>query len=134
MIFIDTSAFYALADQGENNHLTAKNIIENIIVKSSYKMITTDYIIDETLTLISKRVGKYYSLMFLDNITASDLLKIIKINENQFFKTIELFKRYENESFSFTDCSSFVIISDLKIEKVFTFDKHFEILSIEILP
>ncbi|MBU3965906.1 MAG: PIN domain-containing protein [Euryarchaeota archaeon] len=52
MIFVDTSAFLALVNEKDNNHFAAKTFLEEmkngkVRVK---KILTSDYIIDETLT------------------------------------------------------------------------------------
>ena len=124
MIFIDSSAFYLIINKGERLHKIAKKTFNKIILDNDI-LVTSDYIIDETLTLVSRKWGKYYAIEFWDSIKNSDILKVMKLSERQFYKTIDLFRKYKDHDFSFTDCSCFIMMNDLKINKVFTFDKHF---------
>lgn len=40
-------------------------------------------------------------------------------------KALDLFEKYDDKSFSFTDCISFVVMQDLRIQEAFAFDDHF---------
>ncbi len=46
----------------------------------------------------------------------------------------ELFQRYEDKEFSFTDCVSFVLMRQLKLRDVFGFDRHFEQMGFRLWP
>ena len=133
MIFIDSSAFYLIINKSERLHKIAKKTFNKIIL-DNYILVTSDYIIDETLTLVSRKWGKYYAIEFWDSIKNSDILKVMKLSERQFYKTIDLFRKYKDHNFSFTDYSCFIIMNDLKINKVFTFDKHFLNFGIDCYP
>ena len=133
MIFIDSSAFYLVVNKSEKLHNIARKTFSKIVLGNSV-IITSDYIIDETLTLISKKWGKYYAIEFWDNVKNSNILKVMKLSERQFYKTIDLFRKYKDHDFSFTDCSCFIMMNDLKITKVFTFDKHFLNFGFEVYP
>jgi len=134
MIFVDSSAFYLLVNKNEKMHYLAKEAFNKFIYDNNELLLTSDYIIDETLTLISSRWGKHYAVTFWESISKSSILRLVKLTEKQFYKTVDLFIKYKDHKFSFTDCSSFVIMDDLKINKAFSFDKHFREFGIEVLP
>jgi len=46
----------------------------------------------------------------------------------------EIFKKYSDKSFSFTDCTSFAIMQQLEINQAFTFDSHFIQFGFQTLP
>ena len=56
-IFIDTGAFLALEDESDEHHGEALQFRDEALLKGNYEMITTSYILDETLTLIRARLG-----------------------------------------------------------------------------
>lgn len=45
----------------------------------------------------------------------------------------KLFKQYSDKDFSFTDCTSFVVMQQLGLSEVFTNDHHFEQMGFTIL-
>jgi len=47
----------------------------------------------------------------------------LPVNQVVLDKAWEIFEKYSDKDFSFTDCSSFAIMEMLKINNVFSFDK-----------
>ena len=56
-LFVDTSAWYAIADKGDNNHQSALTYRNQIARK--YKLITSNYILDELYTLLLIHLNYY---------------------------------------------------------------------------
>jgi predicted nucleic acid-binding protein len=44
------------------------------------------------------------------------------------------FSRWPDKSFSFTDCTSFVIMRELRLRRALTTDRHFKQAGFQILP
>ncbi|RLF23417.1 MAG: DNA-binding protein [Thermoprotei archaeon] len=126
MIFIDTSAFYALEVEDDINHEQARSFL-NELRKGKYgALLTSDYVLDETLTLLRIRHGVEVALKFYDKVRRSRSLRIIWVDETIFNKALEPFSRNNKLKWSFTDCVSFAIMKLLDIKYAFTFDKNFE--------
>ena len=127
MTFIDTWAWLALADKKDNNHNIARKTYDKIKKRS---LITSNFIIDELITLLFRSVSYDKAVLFVGAILAMadrGRLQIIEIDKDMFFKAWELKKRYEDKpDISFTDFTSFIIMKEKGIQKVFTGDKHFE--------
>lgn len=51
--------------------------------------------------------------------------QIARIEEQDFLQAWELFRRYDDKAWSFTDCTSRVIMERLGIQRAFAFDDHF---------
>jgi predicted nucleic acid-binding protein len=62
--FVDTSAFYALADTSDRHHSAARKVYEELIGKE--ELITTDYVLLECWFLISHHLGRNAALKFWD--------------------------------------------------------------------
>jgi len=124
-IFIDTSAFLALEDESDERHEEAIRFRERELLAGSYEIITTSYILDETLTLIRNRLGIQASIDFSRKIRRSRIVRVISVSKEIEEKALDLFERYDDKNFSFTDCVSFVVMQDMGIQDAFTFDKHF---------
>ena len=52
--------------------------------------------------------------------------KIVTVTPNIEDAAFNIFKRYADKHFSFTDCTSFSMMRSLKLKEAFAFDKHFE--------
>ncbi|MHA1595182.1 MAG: type II toxin-antitoxin system VapC family toxin [Candidatus Baldrarchaeia archaeon] len=127
MIFVDTTAFYALEVEDDVNHERAQSFLLNEIRTGKYGiMITSDYVVDETLTLLRMRRGVQMALKFYDKISRSRSIRIVWINEEIFNEALEIFKKNGKLKWSFTDCTSFAIMKALNIRFAFTFDKNFK--------
>ena len=127
MIFVDTSAFYALEVEDDINHEKARKFLANELRKGKYGiLITSDYVIDETLTLLRIKHGVTTALKFYEKISKSKSIKTIWVNQEIFEEALKFFKRNENLKWSFTDCTSFTIMKLLNIKHAFTFDDNFK--------
>lgn len=136
MIFVDTSAFLAIVNEKDNNHISAKTFLEGIKngkvrVK---KIITSDYIIDETLTRIRYSVGHKEAVKWGKDILASRVVEKMEVGKEIFELAWEIFETYEDKKLSFTDCTSFALMKKRDIEKVFSFDKDFENMGFSLMP
>ena len=119
-IFVDTGVWYALANARDVNHEQAVQL-----VNGSHRLITTNYVLDETITLSRMRMGHHQALTIGELLWSEDLAEIIRISEEDELEAWRLFKQFDDKRFSFTDCTSFAVMLRLKIFTVFTFDEDF---------
>jgi len=136
MIFVDTSAFLALVNEKDDNHGAAKRFLDELKrgkVKVK-KIITSDYIIDETLTRIRYSVGHKEAVEWGNGILASKVIDRMEIGGELFELAWDIFTKYEDKKLSFTDCTSFALMKKRGIEKVFAFDGDFERMGFVLMP
>ena len=124
-IFIDTGAFLALEDESDQYHKEAIQFREQVLRKKRYELITTSYVLDETLTLVRFRIGIKASIDFSKKIRKSKVVKIVRVSREIEEKARDIFERYDDKDFSFTDCVSFVVMREMGIKETFAFDEHF---------
>ncbi len=134
MIFLDTSAWYAIEVEDDVNHEAACKFLSKIASGKHGISVTTDYILDETLTLLRSRRSLSSASSFIDKIKKSKSVRVFWVEEDLFEKALDMFKRSDHKSWSFTDCTSFALMKDLLIPNAFTFDRHFKEASFQILP
>lgn len=131
-IFVDTSGWVALFVKNDKNHKKAVSIFEDI--KSSKTLIyTSDYCIDETITTIMVRGGHRQSVFAGGALFTSEIIKIVHVSPDYFQSAWELYQKYKDKEFSFTDVTSFVIMKDIDIRKAFAFDREFLQAGIELI-
>jgi predicted nucleic acid-binding protein len=133
MIFIDTGAFYAAKVKNDINYLSAAKIERDIQGGKYGKMVTTNYILDELFTLLRGRISHEEIIQIGETIKKSPNIRVIWILEALEEKAWAIFKTHQDKTYSFTDCTSFVIMHSLGIETAFTYDKHFEQAGFQII-
>ncbi|MBP7508592.1 MAG: PIN domain-containing protein [Prolixibacteraceae bacterium] len=123
-VFVDTSAWVAYFDKKDTNHENALNIWQQLKRERAI-LCTTDYILDETLTLLKIRAGSDASLIAVNAIIKSPSTEVIWVKEKLFMGALKLFEKYKDQRFSFTDCISFEVMKISNIQKAFAFDVDF---------
>jgi predicted nucleic acid-binding protein len=88
-------------------------------------LITTDYIVDETLTLLRPRGERQRIRLLGKKFFEGSIAEIYFLTEEDVREAWATFAQYEDKSWSFTDCSSKVVMDQMKIEEAFAFDQHF---------
>jgi len=130
-LFVDTSAWLALDDENDQYH-------EKAVAKSSeikrlrIELITSEYIIVESVTLIRYRVSHKAAIIFGDSLLSSRIVKILNVTNEDRLKAWEMFKKYDDKDLSFTDCTSFISMRNLRLQKAFAFDDHFKQIGFEL--
>ena len=133
MIFIDTSALHALHVSNDLNHESALKVKRALSKKKHGQSITTNYILDETYTLLRISVGVKNSIKIGELIRNSKILKVIWIDPSIETLAWNLFCNYSDKNFSFTDCMSFIIMKELNIRDAFTYDEHFKQMNFNMI-
>lgn len=132
-LFVDTAGWMATADRSDPQHTDSSAARDHWLAQGGL-LATTNYVIDETLTLIRMRLGIFAAEKWWQTVSASPRCKFEWITPEIEERAIRWFFKWKDQSFSFTDCTSFVVMQDLGIKKVLTVDRHFLIAGFEILP
>ena len=96
-----------------------------VLVRRGSKLVVTDYIVDETVTLARAHRSDRVGLRILDLIEQSVGIRVERIDVARFDATKAYFRKHADQAYSFTDCSSFVVMRELRIRKALTTDGHF---------
>ncbi len=130
--FADTSFLVALYNKKDKNHLQAKRLFSELESQSRY--VISDYIFDEILTVVLVRSGKYLSVQAGEKILADDRIHIVQVDEAVFEKSWLVYRIFKDKRWSFTDCTSYVLMKNLSIHAGVSFDEHFKQFGFEVLP
>jgi len=123
-VFVDTSAFFALADQDDNHYREAQAIQQRLITNRS-AWFTSNFVVAETHALFLARLGVRQALEFLDRLERSSAT-LVRINAADEARARAILRQYAAKDFSFTDAASFAVIVRLGLDSTFSFDRHFE--------
>ena len=132
-LLVDTAGWMACADAADPAHEDACAARDSALDHGMI-LVTTDYVIDETLTLIRKRLGLRAAEKWWQQIEASSRLRWEWIGLQRAEQARVLFFHHRDWDFSFTDCASFVVMRELKIRQALTTDAHFRQMGFQMLP
>ncbi|HMF99411.1 MAG TPA: PIN domain-containing protein [Vicinamibacterales bacterium] len=97
-------------------------------------LVTTDFVVDETLTLLRFRLGPAATNAWWQQIDGSARLRWERVDNDRFERARNLFFQYRDKDLSFTDCTSFAIMRELRVTTVITTDDHFRQVGFDVLP
>jgi len=126
-VFIDTSAFYALADSRDQNHEAATQKYMELLDRK-IKMVLSDHILAECATLIRRRLGYDASQRFLHLIEKSETIgtfQIVFVELTLLNSAKEIFSEIADPKLSLVDALSFAAMRKMAIRQYFAFDDHF---------
>ena len=132
-VFVDTSAWVALADKDDSHHKDAASIYPSIF-KNHKQLVTSNLIIAETYIILLKELRHKAAIEFLERTKASPRILTIYSNQNIEAEAEGILVKYVDQDFSYTDAVSFVIMKRQKIKKAFCFDKHFVTAGFTSIP
>ena len=131
MIFVDTGAWFAAAVPSDPDHLAASQWLTG----NTEPLLTTDYVVDETLTLLRTRGERRRALLLGEAFFGARLAEVYRLTEADISSAWEVFRRFNDKEWSFTDCTSKVVIEQRNIRQAFAFDQHFRQFStVQVVP
>ena len=132
MIFIDTGAFLARYLRNDQHHHKAVDVWEKLSANRE-NCLTSNFVLDETFTLLGRRAGYGFAVQRAKNIYASQALTICRPDRQDEINALQFFGKYADQHVSFTDCISFALMKREKINRAFSFDRHFKFAGFDLV-
>ena len=132
-LFVDTAGWLACADGADRAHAPCR-AARDAALEAGRALITSDFVVDETLTLLRLRLGLAAAEGWWQQIDGSARVRWERIDGARFERARQLFFRYGDKDFSFTDCTSFVVMRELRLTQALTTDGHFQQMGFQMLP
>jgi len=121
VIFVDTGAWFAVFVPNDSDHSAADKWLD----ANTQPLFTTDYIIDELLTLLKVRGEFERALQLGENLLNESISQIEWVSATDVRDAWEVFRRHRDKGWSFTDCVSHAVMRRLGVRTAFSFDDHF---------
>ena len=102
-------------------------------VRDRRRFVTTDYLLDESVTLLRARGYGRLAAPLFESIHASTAIRIEWTTPERFRETRAFCLRHSDKAWSFTDCLSFVVMRDHDVPAALTSDVHYEQAGFRIL-
>lgn len=122
-LFIDTSAFYALLDRDDQNHLRAKGVWPEIL-NAENTLVTSNYILVESFALVQNRLGIEAVRGFNEDILPLINVEFVAVETHR--SAVSALLSASRRNLSLVDCVSFEVMRSSGIRTAFTFDPHFK--------
>jgi predicted nucleic acid-binding protein len=128
--FVDTSAWFAYANRLDSDHTRIRTVLRTF----QGRLVTSNFVFDETVTLclyrLEHQVAATVGAVLLDP-TVVDLLRLTPDDEQRAWA---LFLARPDKTYSYTDCTSFILMRRLSIQRAIALDADFQREGFVLLP
>ena len=121
-VFVDTSAWYAYINKNEPGHGRVVAWLDGF----EGRLLTSDYVFDETVTLCRRRLGHGPAVHIGSVLLDPAVVEMLTVGAEEMSEAWQLFCARKDKMYSFTDCTSFVLMKRLGIESALTLDEDFQ--------
>ena len=132
-VFVDTGAFVALVDRSDANHVAAKRVLRDL-ARTHRPLVTSAYVFDETVTLLRMKRGHAPAVVFGERLGRTRWCQLVEVDEPVRVAAWQIFVRYGDQEFSFTDCTSFALMEAMRLREAFTFYGDFAAAGFTVIP
>ncbi len=129
-LFVDTSAWFAFVNGSDPDHEPVRRVLND----HEGRLVTSNFVFDETVTLCRYRLGHELAARIgaaLADPAATDLVRLTAEDERAAWK---LFVARKDKRYSFTDCTSFVLMRRLGMKTAVAVDDDFRQEGLATLP
>jgi len=128
LIFIDTTVWVGASDSNDEFHGSSAEIVKAVRLGTLPLALITDFIIDETVTILGKRkgVGAEQAKDICKKILSSPRVFTVFIDEALLLESLERYPRYKGR-LSFTDVCSVVVMEKYGVKEVYSHDSDFDL-------
>ena len=131
MIFVDTGGWFASVVPWDGAHQQATSWL----AQNRERLVTTDYVLDETLTLLRRKNEPQLALQLGKQLMSDSIATLVYLSEDEIKSSWLVFQQFQDKDWSFTDCTSKVFMETHGITQAFSFDQHFrQFGSVTVVP
>jgi uncharacterized protein len=129
-LFVDTSAWFAYANAKDPAHVAVLKTIQTF----RGRLTTSNFVFDETVTLCRYRLGHDSAARFGDALLMPATVDLIRVTPADEQAAWALFCQRPDQGYSFTDCTSFVLMRRLEIVTALALDEDFRSEGFQTVP
>lgn len=121
-IFIDTSALYAVMTVRDQHHDAARECGTELLLGDE-RLITSNYVLVETMALLARRVG--FEAVRAFQLELAPAFDTAWVDEALHQRAVTALLTAGMRDLSLVDCVSFELMRTFEVGTAFTFDAHF---------
>jgi predicted nucleic acid-binding protein len=124
-LFIDSWGWLVLEDSKDPLHQAASRTYAEA-AKSSGNVFTTNFVLDETISLLFRRRPFEEAARFIKGLLTSPLIEIEEITQTRFRRAFDMRLAFRDKPhISFTDLTTMIVAQELNVTDILTGDRHF---------
>jgi len=128
-LFVDTSAWLAYVDRADPHH----SAIAKALRSFEGRLVTTNFVFDETVTFCARRLGHATVLLVGDLLRDPDVVDLVRVQAADEDAAWQILKRRDDKRYSFTDCTSFAVMQRMGLHRAATLVQDFAKEGFEIV-
>ena len=129
-VFVDTSAWVAFANKDDPDH----DRVRGELRARRGRLLTSNFVFDETVTWCAARLGHRLACTVGRRLLESPRVDLVRVAADDERQAWDLFVSREDKQYSFTDCTSFVLMRRMGLGQALEVDEDFRREGFETLP
>ena len=126
-VFIDTGLFLALYDAEDTYHKRSQELFKNALAGKLGRLYTSDYIIDEAITIVLVRTKQHNMAVELGKyLMESPRITRLTVDNDAFTDAWTKFQNLKDKNLSFTDCTTLALTDKYHIKQLMSYDHGFD--------
>jgi predicted nucleic acid-binding protein len=130
VIFVDSSFWIATRLTSDRQHVAAVQLLRT---HGHGRLTTSNHVVGETLTFLTRRAGHRSAMHFLDRVERSPRLAVVFVSEELERGALEWLGKHDERPYSYVDATSFALMDALGITQALAFDGDFAAAGFEEL-
>jgi uncharacterized protein len=123
-VFVDTSAFVALRNSAEHEHVAARAALSALVSERAL-LCTSNYVFAETYTALLVRVSRNEAIEWGRRFRAGEAIELIRVEESLEDEAWSILESHADKQWSYVDATSFALMEREGIRTALAFDRHF---------
>ena len=120
--FVDTSAWFAYVNRLDPDHTRIRSLFQTF----QGRLVTSNFIFDETVTLSLYRLGYQVAARVGGVLLDPTVVDLLRLTPNDEHRAWALFLARPDKTYSYTDCTSFVAMRRLALQRAIAIDMDFQ--------
>ena len=132
LILADTSGLYSLLNRKDQYHTRVREFYNTLPTRT--EIIVIEYVLVETMTLLRARGFSPLAVQFRQALSTSHIFTLRHATPEFEGATFEIYRRYADKEWSYTDCALFAVADTLNSSLIFSFDHHIDQMGLQRIP
>lgn len=129
-LFVDTSAWIAYTNRADPDHQQVKAWFASF----EGRLVTSNAIFSETVTLCLYRLGHHVAAQVGEVLREPGTVDLVRLSNEDEEQAWQLFLKRSDKTYSYTDCTSFILMRKLGLRRAVALDADFEREGFEVVP